>query len=325
MLSTDKLLIKLNNFLATQHNAIKAPSELYEPINYMMQLGGKRLRPLLCLVATQMFNNNVAAALPMAAGLEFFHNFTLVHDDIMDNADIRRGKATIHHKYNTNIAILSGDLMLIKSYEYFCQTVPTKIPAILNIFNKTATQVCEGQQYDMNYETEQKVSVGEYLMMIELKTAVLIAASLQIGAIVGDATTQETEHLYQFGRYIGIAFQLQDDLLDTYGDAKKFGKKIGGDILNNKKTYLLIKALETKNEQLKAELSNWLLRKEYDAQEKIDAIIQIYNQLNIKKSTQELLNQYYKKAFQHLEQITSDTKRKEPLINIVNLLISRQV
>src|SRR5690606_31980665 len=215
------------------------PKSLYDPLHYILSLGGKRIRPILTLAAAQMFSDNYKAAMPQSIAIEMFHNFSLIHDDIMDKAPLRRGKTTVHKKWNTNTAILSGDLLLIKAYEQLAQCKPNYLPEILHVFNKTATQVCEGQQFDMDFETAQTVTVNNYLEMIRLKTAVLLGCSLQIGAIIGAANQNDAQNCYTFGENLGIAFQLMDDYLDAFGNPEKFGKQVGGDILANKKTYLL--------------------------------------------------------------------------------------
>ena len=220
------------------------PKELYEPIAYIMSLGGKRLRPVLVFIATDMFDGDAAKALHPALAIELFHNFTLVHDDLMDKAPLRRNQPTVHEKWNNNIAILSGDAMMVRAYQELCLADPSMLPQLLEIFSDTAVKVCEGQQYDMNYESMTKVSIQQYIKMIELKTAVLLGGALKIGAVIGGAREEDAQRLYDFGKHIGIAFQLQDDILDVYADAAKFGKQKGGDIIANKKTYLLLKAIE---------------------------------------------------------------------------------
>jgi len=241
------------------------PVELYQPISYVLSGNGKRLRPCLALLSCNLFNNDIRNAIKPAIGVEMFHNFTLLHDDIMDKADIRRNKPTVHKKWNENVAILSGDAMLIKTYELFFELKPNILAKVIEVFNKAALQVCEGQQYDMNFETKIDVTTDEYIKMITLKTAVLLAASLKIGAIIGGATLKDANLLYNYGINLGIAFQLQDDYLDVYGDVKTFGKKIGGDIVSNKKTYLLISAIENAKDENKHKLLNLLYNKHIES------------------------------------------------------------
>ncbi|MFC2086379.1 polyprenyl synthetase family protein [Bacteroidota bacterium] len=300
------------------------PEELYEPINYVLSNGGKRIRPVLVLMACNLFNESINPALNAALGVEIFHNFTLLHDDIMDHAEIRRNKPTVHIKWDENSAILSGDAMLIKAYEFISGSHPDKLQDILSVFNQIALQVCEGQQYDMNFETRDKVSIEEYLTMIKLKTAVLIAGSLKIGAILGGATGQDAESLYQFGKNIGMAFQIQDDLLDSFGNLEKFGKKIGGDIVENKKTYLLIKAVEVAKGENLSLLNKYMNSNEnFSDEEKISGVLSIYEKLNIKRITEEKIDEYFELADTWLNRITIEEKRKEKLIGLAENLINR--
>jgi len=301
------------------------PTKLYEPVNYIMGLGGKRIRPLLCLIAQQMFADDSKSALPIALAVEIFHNFTLVHDDIMDEAALRRGKPTVHTKYDVNTAILSGDVMLIVAYQYLSRCPAVYLPNLLSIFSQTAREVCEGQQYDMNFETATDTEVQEYLKMIELKTAVLLAASLKMGAIVGGATAEQADDLYQFGRNIGLAFQLQDDLLDTFGNSEQTGKRVGGDIVRNKRTFLLIKALQTADEQQLAALNQWIATTdEHKETEKIAAVKAIFQQLKVKEAAQAKMDEYYERAFAFLAKTGVNAERQQPLIDITNLLMQRQ-
>lgn len=324
MQSLENLQTLFNNYLAA--NAFTdAPSNLYEPANYIMALGGKRIRPVLCLIACQMFGGNPKDALAPALGIEVFHNFTLAHDDIMDEAALRRGKPSMHHQYNLNTAILTGDVMLVKAYELMCMVTPSHLAAVLATFNLTARQVCEGQQYDMDFETAKHVALADYVKMIALKTSVLLAASLKIGAIISNASTTDAEHIYEFGRNIGLAFQLQDDLLDTYGEAAQVGKKIGGDILRNKRTYLLVKALETAQGEPASQLNYWLNTADYQQEVKIEAVKKVYDQLSVKEAAQQAMQQYYEQAFKHLDAIsTIPSPNKQPLLSVVQSLIQRQ-
>lgn len=299
------------------------PTDLYQPIQYLLSIGGKRLRPALTLLSAEMFDCDAYKALPTAMAVEVFHNFSLMHDDIMDNAPLRRGKATVHEKWGTNTAILSGDFMLIQSYQFISQNDPTVLPSLLSVFNRTAAEVCMGQQLDMDFEKSNQINIPDYIGMIRLKTAVLIGASLQLGAIVAKTEDKNANLLYQCGENLGIAFQLQDDLLDVFGDSAKFGKQIGGDILENKKTFLLLKALELANEEDKNEIISWLNKKEYKPTEKISAIVRLYNKLNIQSYIKEEMKKYTDIAFSALGQIPIADKKKEPLRRLAETLLVR--
>ena len=320
------------NYLS-QNILPESPAGLYEPVDYILQTGGKRLRSVLCLLACQLFGKDAEKALDMALAIEVFHNFTLVHDDLMDEADLRRGRMTIHKKYNEHTAVLSGDLMLIKVYEYLNRIDnPQVLQSILKVFNQTAIEVCEGQQYDMDFEQRMDVGLEEYIKMITLKTAVLIAASLKTGAILGGASPEDAQNLYDFGKNTGIAFQLQDDFLDTYGDTEKFGKKIGGDIIRNKKTFLLVYALNgvIGNGFLTYYLNNWLemdtKNDEGYEQLKITGVTEIYDRLNVKEAVQTAMQKYYDSAFEYLNNISSlSEKQKQPLIDLVDALMKREI
>jgi geranylgeranyl diphosphate synthase type II len=302
----------------------KQPKELYDPVNYIMGLGGKRLRPLMVLAACDLFDTNYKEALPAAFAVEIFHNFSLVHDDIMDDAPLRRGKPTVHMLYDTNTAILSGDVMLILAYEYLCKTTAIpKIPRLLDLFNSISVKVCEGQQYDMNFEVSQEVSIEDYLKMIELKTAALLQGSLEIGALIGEAPQADFEELSAFGRKIGIAFQLQDDLLDTFGDAEKFGKQPGGDIIQNKKTYLILKAFEIAPPAVRMKLENLMNVASEDDQEKVKQVIQILEDLNIKEYIYDLIMEYKEQAMAHLDKIDVSDDLKRGLREFGNMIIER--
>jgi len=300
------------------------PAELYDPIRYVLALGGKRIRPVLTLMASELFCGDFLKAVYPALAIEVFHNFTLLHDDIMDKAPLRRGQATVHEKWNDNIAILSGDVMLIRAYELFLKSDHPEVKLILQKFNLCAAEVCEGQQLDMNYETAASVSEEEYIEMIRLKTAVLLAFSLELGAILGGATQESSEKLYQFGINLGLGFQLKDDLLDVYGEADKFGKQIGGDIISNKKTYLLIKARElAKGETLK-ELEHWLGLKNFDPAEKVTAIKKIYEKLGIRKLGEQKMNRYFNSAINTLDEFDIVNERKLPILTLTKSLIDRE-
>jgi geranylgeranyl diphosphate synthase type II len=313
------------------------PAELYEPIRYMLSLGGKRIRPLFVMMGCDLFGGKTADAISPALAVELFHNFTLVHDDIMDNAPLRRNKPTVHSKWNIPVAILSGDVMMVKAYQLICRSkVPPHIlDSVLSIFNEMAIKVCEGQQWDVNYEQLHKISIPQYFNMIELKTAVLIAACMKMGSLIGGAKEEEAKNMYEFGKNTGIAFQLQDDLLDVYGEEEKFGKQKGGDILSNKKTFLLLKAMDiaSGNQYLKEELEQWMTspptplpeeRGAKDAAAKIEAVTRIYDFVNIKKITEEEINSYHQKAIASLEKISASAEKKKILTEFTSSLLKRQ-
>ncbi len=296
------------------------PYSLYEPIEYVLSLGGKRIRPVFALLGCQLFDAPVKALNP-ALAVEVFHNFTLLHDDIMDKAEMRRNQPTVHIKWNENAAILSGDAMLIKAYQLLAQCDPAVLKPVLDVFSKTSVEVCEGQQFDMEFESRNDVSIDEYINMIRLKTAVLLAGSLKIGAICGGASEKDADLLYQFGIGIGIAFQLKDDYLDVYGDPVKFGKNIGGDISSNKKTFLLINALEKADSVTKAELLHWINAATFDRQEKIKAVSSIYDKLGIRTYTENAMRAYYEDAVELLKKVSvSEEKKTELSVFAENLL-----
>jgi geranylgeranyl diphosphate synthase type II len=297
--------------------------KLINPVKYILSVGGKRLRPVMALMACNLFYDKIDNAILPAAGLEVFHNFTLVHDDIMDQSSVRRGFPTVHHKWNTSQAILSGDVMAFISNECFLQTPQNYLLRVFRIFNKAAIEVCVGQQLDMDYEKAAFISHGEYLRMIELKTAVLLAASLKIGAIIGGAEDKDSDLLFEFGRNLGLAFQIQDDLLDIWGDANLFGKKSGGDIVANKKTYPLVKAMEIASSRQLKVLQEQFSQKEHDQEEKVKKVISIYDQLNIKEITENLANDYISKAFALLMRVNVAEKRKKELTGVASSLIGR--
>jgi geranylgeranyl diphosphate synthase, type II len=303
------------------------PRELYEPIEYIMSLGGKRMRPVLVLLACDFFDGEVDRAIHSSIAIELFHNFTLVHDDIMDKAPLRRGQETVHVKWNDNIAILSGDAMMVRAYQEICKSDTALLPALLDIFSDTAAKVCEGQQLDMNYERVSKVSIPNYIKMIELKTAVLLGGALKIGAIIGGAREEDAQRLYNFGKHIGIAFQLQDDILDVYADAAKFGKQKGGDIIANKKTYLLLKAMEMaeSNRYLKEELQQWVAAPHFNPQEKVEAVTNIYNFLNVKELARAEMKKQYEAGMACLNDIPVSTEKKQTLIDFADSLMVREV
>lgn len=300
------------------------PVSLYEPIRYLMALGGKRLRPMLTLLSYALYKKDVKKIVPYAVAVEAFHNFTLMHDDIMDKAPLRRGSPTVHEKWNVNTAILSGDVMLIKVYGMLLEIEERLLKKIFNAFNTCASEVCEGQQWDMEFEAQQQVTEAQYLNMIKLKTAVLLGFSLELGAMLAGASTKDCMSLREFGINIGIGFQLKDDLLDAYADSKKFGKQVGGDIIANKKTFLLIKSLELANKKQKKTLDYWISLKKFNKAEKVNAIKEIYDVLSIPSLTEKRINNYFKKGFSKLEGLDCSKDAKAQLINFTELLIGRE-
>jgi len=302
----------------------KEPRGLYEPIGYVLSMGGKRIRPALSLMACNLFSENLQSAILPALGIEVFHNFTLLHDDIMDRADVRRGRPTVHKKWNDNTAILSGDVMQISAYQLVAETPVEHLKPVLDLFSKTAAEICEGQQYDVDFENCDEVKAEEYLEMIRLKTAVLLGCALKTGALIGGAGEEDAHNLYDFGINIGLAFQLKDDLLDVYGDEATFGKKIGGDILCNKKTYLLIHALQLAKGIDAIELKRWLNNCDQNqASEKIAAVTSIYNRLGVKSICEDKMHYFYSKAIANLENVTVLENNKQELRNLAEKLMYR--
>jgi geranylgeranyl diphosphate synthase type II len=310
---------------AKQHPFNKEPKGLYEPVDYILSIGGKQLRPLMLLMTCKLFSDDLEKALPAAYAIEIFHNFSLVHDDIMDAAPLRRGKPTVHHKWNTNTGILSGDVMLVYAYEYLRKVDNSILSDVLGIFNKVAIGVCEGQQYDVDFETMDTVTIPEYIKMIELKTSVLVAGAMQIGALIGGASEHDAYHLGEFGRNIGIAFQLQDDILDTYGDPEKFGKKVGGDIAQNKKTFLVLKSLELADEKTAAILNTLLSTQPENEAQKIKAVTAIFDRLDIRTHANAKKEAYRDLAYQHLKSVQIAETAKQPLYDFAQFLVQRDV
>lgn len=300
------------------------PKSLYEPIRYIMSLGGKRMRPLLTMLAYSLYKSDPEKILKYAVAVEAFHNFTLMHDDIMDNAPLRRGKSTVHEKWNVNTAILSGDVMLVKVYDMLLGLDKDILPIALSLFNKCAAEVCEGQQLDMEFETKSKVTEAQYIEMIRLKTAVLLGFSLEFGALLAKAPETERIALREFGTLIGIGFQLKDDVLDVYADKKKFGKQVGGDIIANKKTYLLIKAKQKAKGAAKRELDFWLTTKKFNKQKKVNAVTAIYNQIGIATLAEKKVEEYFSEGFEKLNALPGSSQ-KENLIRFTKELINRQL
>ncbi len=304
----------------------KEPRALYRPVKYIMNLGGKHVRPVLLLMAHNLFDDRLDKALPPALAIEMFHNFSLLHDDIMDQAQVRRGKPAAHIQFGTNTAILAGDVMLIYVYDFLTRSVPPpNLSNVLAIFNRMAIEVCEGQQMDMDFESFPSVSIDEYLEMITLKTAVLIGSALQIGAILGGATSEDARQLYLFGKNMGIAFQIQDDLLDAFGDPALFGKKIGGDIVQNKKTYLYLKARQNANPDQLQLLHTYYTQENSDESAKIKAVTQLFLQLGVDRSAEQLKDKYQQTALQHLEKVQCPASQKQPLLELADELLARKL
>lgn len=302
----------------------REPQGLYAPIRYVLSLGGKRIRPVLMLMAYNLYRDDVKPCLMPAVGLEVFHNFTLLHDDFMDKAEMRRGKKCVHLKWDDNTAILSGDNMLVLAFQYMMQCDEEKMPAVMRLFAKTATEIDEGQQYDIDFESRNDVTEAEYIEMIRLKTSVLLACALQIGATLAGASEQEAQALYRYGECLGLAFQLQDDFLDVYGDPKVFGKKIGGDILCDKKTYMLINALLHASDEDRAELQRWVGNKDCNPDEKIKAVTALYTKIGVDRMAKERMNAYYTEAEACLREVRLSEERKQELRGIALELMGRQ-
>ena len=323
--TSDQLLKEFNAYLQ-QLSYTREPKGLYAPIEYVLGLGGKRLRPVLMLLTYNLYRENVERILPQAAGLETYHNFTLLHDDVMDRADMRRGKPTVHVKWNDNAAILSGDAMVSLATRLMLQDCPNECLAlVMEAFSRATLEVCEGQQWDMEFENRTDVTVDEYLEMIRLKTSVLLAAPFEIGALLAGAPADDVKKLYKFGEKLGLAFQLQDDYLDVYGDPAIFGKKIGGDICCNKKTFMLITAYERAEGEVKTELERWIRAEQFDRQEKIAAVTAIYNKEKIAEACLEQINRYFEEGLQALEGVSVDAALKQNLKEFVGGLMDRQL
>ncbi len=303
---------------------VEEPYSLFEPIKYIMEDGGKRLRPVLTLMAYNLYRDDIEKALRSAVGIEIFHNYTLLHDDVMDDAELRRGRQTVHKKWNSNVAILSGDAAAITAYKYIETVEDPYLRLVIDGFNQVAMDVCKGQQYDMEFETRDDVSEDEYIRMIYLKTSVLIAGSMRHGALIAGAPEQEYKALYDFGGYLGLVFQLQDDYLDVYGDVEEFGKKIGGDILCNKKTYLLIKALEVANAEDKVILQEWMMKERFNPEEKIREVTEIYNRAGVKELVKAKIENYLNKSHVALEKINVSEERKIRFYEMIDFIGGRK-
>ena len=323
MKSSNDILQLVNDYL--DHLPYdRKPLSLYEPVRYVLSLGGKRIRPVLMLLSYNMFKDDPESILSSACALETYHNYTLLHDDLMDNADLRRGHETVHRRWDANTAILSGDSMLVLAYERMQQCRPDKLAEVLALFTETALEIGEGQQYDMDFEHRTDVSEAEYIEMIRLKTSVLLACATKMGAILAEAPEQDAEALYKFGEQMGLAFQLQDDFLDVYGDTRVFGKAIGGDITSNKKTFMLINALNLANEQQRKELLHWVTAENFDRDEKVKAVTRLYNEIGIDRLAQERIAYYFGESRKYLEAVNLPDERKEYLRSYTEEMMHRQ-
>ena len=321
---TSAELLKLVNDYIAGMEYVRQPYSLYEPIKYVLSLGGKRIRPVLMLLSYNLYKNDPERILSSACALETYHNYTLLHDDLMDNARLRRGHQTVHERWNANTAILSGDSMLVLAYERMLACDASKLKEVLDLFTETALQIGEGQQYDMDFEHRNDVTEGEYIEMIRLKTSVLLACAMKMGAILADAPATDAENLYHFGELFGLAFQLRDDFLDVYGDTRVFGKAIGGDIVCNKKTYMLINAYHLANEEQRKELDGWISANEFDADEKIAAVTKLYNEIGIDRLAEEKMNFYFEESKKYLLAVGVPEERKRELIAYVNEMMERE-
>lgn len=322
MMTSQEILKLVNNHLDSLADE-RQPRHLYEPIEYVLSLGGKRIRPTLMLLAYNLYREHPEDILMPACGIETYHNYTLLHDDLMDQADLRRGHETVHKRWDANTAILSGDSMLVLAYQRMAQCRPDKLKEVIDVFTQAALEIGEGQQYDMDFEKRDDVTEDEYIEMIRLKTSVLLACALKIGAILGDASAEDADNLYRFGEKIGLAFQLQDDFLDVYGDPKVFGKAIGGDIVSNKKTYMLINAFNRANAQQRAELERWTQLKDFDRQEKIDAVTALYNDMGIDRLAQDKMAAYYEESKKYLAAVHVPTEKKWELTAYAQQMMKR--
>ncbi len=322
MISSNELLQQVNDYL-NKLSYDRKPTSLYDPIKYVLSLGGKRIRPVLMLLGYNLWKEQPSDILMPAIGLETYHNYTLLHDDLMDNADMRRGHETVHRRWDANKAILSGDSMLVLAYQRVAQVSEDKLQQVLDLFTVTALEIGEGQEYDMTFETRNDVTEDEYIEMIRLKTSVLLACALKMGAILADAPQQDTDLMYTVGEQLGLAFQLQDDLLDVYGDPKVFGKAIGGDITSNKKTYMLINAFNRANEQQRAELTRWIGAKEFDRQEKVEAVTRLYDEIGIRQLCEQKINYYFEQARQTLGNVNVTEERKQALLQYMDEMLHR--
>ncbi len=324
MFTTNELTEKINRHI-TGLAFTRQPEELYAPVSYVLSLGGKRIRPVLMLMAYNLYREDVESIYPQATGIEVYHNYTLLHDDLMDKADRRRGKPTVHKVWDENTAVLSGDAMLVLAYQFMAQCPTEHLKEVMDLFSLTALEICEGQQLDMNFETRKDVTEAEYIEMIRLKTSVLLACSLKMGAVLAGASAEDANRLYDFGIYLGLAFQLKDDLLDVYGNPAVFGKNIGGDILCNKKTYLLIKAFEQANPRQLQALNTWVDAESYIPQEKIAAVTTLYNEIGVKAQCEALMADYTNRARLALHEVNVPDERRQALEVLMEKLMYREV
>lgn len=323
MINADQILKLVNDYLV-QLPYDRRPASLYEPIRYVLSMGGKRIRPVLMLLSYNLFKEDPETILMPACALETYHNYTLLHDDLMDNADLRRGHETVHKKWNANTAILSGDSMLVLAYQRMQQCSSDKMAEVLALFTETALEIGEGQEYDMAFEHRDDVSEEEYIEMIRLKTSVLLACALKIGAILAGASKEDADNLYRFGEQIGLAFQLQDDFLDVYGDTRVFGKAIGGDITSNKKTFMLINALNHANEEQRRQLESWIGATEFDRDEKVATVTRLYNEIGIDRMAQDKIAYYFEQSRKYLQAVSVDESRKAELAAYAQRMMNRQ-
>ncbi len=323
MYTSEELLKKVNEAL---DNLVydRQPASLYDPIKYVLSIGGKRVRPVLTMLSYNLYKDDPLSIMPQAIGLETYHNFTLLHDDLMDHADMRRGHETVHKKWDANRAILSGDTMLLQAFERVEDCDPAKLPAIFKVFIQTTLEIGEGQQLDVEFETRNDVTEDEYIEMIRLKTSVLLACACKVGAIMADAPAEDVENMYKFGEKLGLAFQLQDDLLDVYGDPAVFGKNIGGDITSNKKTYMLINAVNRANAAQREELMKWIEAKEFDRNEKVKTVTELYNEIGIRELCQKKMDEYYQESLVYLAKINLPEERKAELKAYAAEMMKRQ-
>jgi geranylgeranyl diphosphate synthase type II len=323
MFTSTEILNLVNQFI-DQLPYNRRPTSLYDPIKYVLSLGGKRIRPVLMLLAYNLYKEDPERILMPAVGLETYHNYTLLHDDLMDNADLRRGHETVHKRWDANKAILSGDSMLVLAYQRMQQCDARHLQAVLNVFTETALEIGEGQEYDMTFETRNDVTEDEYIEMIRLKTSVLLACAVKIGAILADASDDDVKNLYKFGEQLGLAFQLQDDLLDVYGDPAIFGKAIGGDITSNKKTYMLINAVNRANPEQRRELEQWIGARDFDRQEKVAAVTALYDQIGIRQLCEQKINYYFDECRKYLAKVSVSDERKQMLLDYTDEMMKRK-
>lgn len=323
MRTSDELLKMVNDYIEDA-TITRQPTSLYDPIKYVLSIGGKRIRPVLLLLTYNMYRDDIERVMPTAVGLETYHNYTLLHDDLMDKADMRRGMPTVHRKWDDNTAILSGDSMLVVAFQRVAQCPAENLQDILSLFTMTALEIGEGQQYDMDFENRMDVTENEYIEMIRLKTSVLLACAVKMGAIMAGASDEDAKNLYAFGEKLGLAFQLQDDLLDVYGDPKVFGKAIGGDITSNKKTYMLINAILRANNEQREELIKWITTDNFDKEEKIKAVTKLYNKIGIRQLCEKKINDYFAEALTYLEKVNVPEEKKTALQRFTDQMMHRE-